>query len=448
MKKRRKKSPSNFSQLIPLILLLLSICLNIYLLLDTRFSAAFWKEPTLEELQELKKPGVYGPEGLEVVEGSLYICVPDVTLRNVRINGDLFLTAGIGDGSAELSGITVRDTVLVEGGGEETVVFEDAVIKHLVINREGARVRVLLKGDTVVEKVTIKGGAALSTAALSEKGVVKELHIETAAQAELKGPCNRVNVAAKKARVNLAKGRVKKLVTASGADDARISLGKGAVIDLLEGGAPLALAGEGRVKKMVVAAPGTFQFSGAVGKVTAAGRGIFLEFGAGVTDTVLIKAAEGTVAIDLAREALIKYIRLDGVAAITGKGDIERIKIKRSGSTVEQKPGKVELAVGVQAQIAGETVIREEEKPEPPPQVAAKAPAPKAPAGPVQSCRIEPGVTPGKKTVIVKLRYPDPQNYSVTVAGVPLKYIAKDKQFHAEVLEKDAKAGNVRVSRR
>lgn len=447
MRKKRKNSSSNFLQLIPLVLLLLSLCLNIYLLLGSRFTTALWKEPSLQELQELKKPGVYGPEGLEIVEGSLYICVPDVKLRNVCINGDLFLTAGIGDGAAELYGVTVRDTVLVEGGGEETVVFEDAAINHLVINREGARVRVQLKGDTVVEKLTIKGGAALSTAGLSEKGLVKELHIETAAQAELEGSCNRVKIAAKKARFNLTKGRVKKLVTASGADEALISLGKGAVIDLLEGGAPLALAGEGRVKKVVVAAPGLFQFSGAVGKVTAAGRGIFLEFGAGTTDTVLIKASEGTVAIDLAKEALIKYIRLDGVAAITGKGVIERLKINRSGSTVEQKPGSVELAVGVQAQIAGETVVKEEEKPEPPPQAAAKAPAPKAQAGPVQWCRIG-DLTPGKKVMVVKLNYADPQNYSVTVAGVRLGYFSGEKVFRGEVPEKDAKAGNIRVSRK
>lgn len=362
--KKRKKHSFNFPPLLPFILIL-SICLNLYFLLSPALQFGARQDLSLQELQEIREPGIYGPSDTEIVEGSLYISVPEVKLQNTRINGDLFLTAGIGDGSVELVRVTVKDTAMVEGGGEDTVVFEDAVINHLVINREEGKVRVVLKGDTVVEKVTIKGEASLSTAGLSEEGLVRELDIETAADTELEGFYSLVNVAIKEARVTLVKGQVEKLCTGQEADEASITLKEGAVIDLLAAGAPLALAGEGLVKEVIVETPGLFKLSGNVEKVLAGGRGIFLEFGTGNTGTLLVKASEGTVMVHLAAEAVIKNIELDGAAGITGSGSIERVKINKPGTTIEQKPGTVELAEGIKAEVAGKELTGEQEKPEP-----------------------------------------------------------------------------------
>ena len=73
------------------------------------------------------------------MEGPLRISAPGVILQNTRITGDLVLTAAIGDGCADLVRVFVEDTVLVQGGGENTVVFEDAVINELVIDKKKAR---------------------------------------------------------------------------------------------------------------------------------------------------------------------------------------------------------------------------------------------------------------------------------------------------------------------
>ena len=69
MRRRRKRS-SKIPQLTPLLLLLLfSLCLNIYFLVTPDLFAAVGEKLSLQEMQELKSRG-YMPEGIEVVEGS------------------------------------------------------------------------------------------------------------------------------------------------------------------------------------------------------------------------------------------------------------------------------------------------------------------------------------------------------------------------------------------
>ena len=55
--------------------------------------------------------------------------------------------------------------------------------------------------------------------------------------------------------------------------------------------------------------------------------------------------------------------------------------------------------------------------------------------------------SPGKEVVIVKLSYPDPQNYNVTVGGTTLKYMSDMKAFYGEFLEGSVSRSSVRVTR-
>lgn len=448
--RKRTKSSSAYPLLLP-ILLLLSISVNLYFILTADFQIGAVEKLSLQELQELKEPGVYGPEGIEIVEGSLYICAPEITLQNALIEGDLVLMEAIGEGSAALRGVSVEGTARVEGGGEDSVIIEDSSINHLVINKKVGKVRVLLKGDTVIERVTLEGEAILSTVGLSKKGAVRELYVETAARTELEGSYSLVNVAAKEARVNLDGGRVKRLITGPEAEEAAVSLGKGAVVDLLEAGAPLTLVGEGRAKKVIVEASGLFKLSANMDELTACGRGIFLELEGGSTGTLLIKDSPGKVMIHLADKAAIEDIVLNGTAGITGGGTVGRVKINKTGSSIEQKPGSVELAVGITAEVAGEKLIKEEQKPEPPPSPApsSSSSAPKATSSPVKEFTVDDSCPVlGHKGVVVKLSYSDPHNYTVTVGKTKLDFYPDVGKFGGVVPENDAKLSKVRVTKK
>lgn len=399
MKKKRNRMPGTPQVLV--VLLILSLCLNLYLLVSPGLEAGDGEKLSLQELQEITDPGVYGPDDVEIVEGSLLISAAEVKLQNAQINGDLILTSAIGDGSVEISRVTVRDSAVVEGGGEDTVVFEDTVIKHLLINRAEGKVRVVLKGKTVVEEITIKGAAALSVAKLSEEGQIGELNIETAAAVELEGVYGMVNIMAGKAQVTLVGGRVEKLAVGAEAEEASIAVNEGAAVELLEAGAPLSLESGGEVREVVVTAPGLFKFAGSMEQVTAGGRGIFLEFDSGSTGTLVVKASEGTVMIHLAKAAAIKLIRLDGAAGITGEGTLEKVVINCAGTTIEQKPGLVELAEGVEAEVGGKKMVKEKPEPVPVKLTVSLSAIGDRVIGPGESTTISVAVSPGDAAITV-----------------------------------------------
>ena len=53
--------------------------------------------------------GIFGPEsGSETIDGNVTVAVEGVTLQNITINGDLHVTAGVGEGDATFEDVTFR----------------------------------------------------------------------------------------------------------------------------------------------------------------------------------------------------------------------------------------------------------------------------------------------------------------------------------------------------
>ncbi len=467
---RKKKTQFNYSPFI-YIFLILSLCLNLYLLISPGGRSRVDQVLGWQQLKEIREPGTYGPLDMEVVEGPLMITAPGVTLQNTRVTDDLILTAAIGDGCVDLVRVVVEDTVMVQGGGEDTVVFEDATINHLVINREGGKVRVVLKGNTVVKKITILGESSLSASALSGEGRVGEIYIETAAEIELEGDFETVCVTEPEARVTFLAGLVKSLCTGKEAEDALIDLKDGVSIESLLPGAPLELSGEGTILEITINSPGLCKISGNVEKISAAGLGIFLEFAAGNMDALFVDPSEGTVMIHLPEGAAAEYMEFNGAGEVTGSGSIGHVKINVSGVAIEQKPGKVELAGGIKAMVGGEehpvekpkTKATEKDSTAQKPKKEEPAPSPGTPAAPqeppkdpkpvdpvdplisFQSLGPEDGapVLPGERLVIVIIH--EPEKHSVFIKGhdEPLTYRPSSNVFRGVVPENLARRENV-----
>jgi hypothetical protein len=82
-------------------------------------------------------------EYTEVPEGNIMINVPDVTMKNVKITGDLILGDGVGDGDITLDGVEITGRLLVRGGGEDTIIIKgDSKIQKIIIARVDGVVRV------------------------------------------------------------------------------------------------------------------------------------------------------------------------------------------------------------------------------------------------------------------------------------------------------------------
>ena len=65
---------------------------------------------------------------------SVLINAPGVTIKNLRINGNLYITEGVGDGDVMLDNVTVRGAVYVKGGGENSVDMRYVDINEVVLD--------------------------------------------------------------------------------------------------------------------------------------------------------------------------------------------------------------------------------------------------------------------------------------------------------------------------
>ncbi|WP_438433912.1 carbohydrate binding domain-containing protein [Gorillibacterium sp. sgz500922] len=85
----------------------------------------------------------------------------DANLKNMSIQGNLYLAPGIGEGTVTLEKVSVKGKTFVNGGGEHSVRLTDSTLGETVVNKEGGRVRVVASGTTTVAAATVRSGAVL-----------------------------------------------------------------------------------------------------------------------------------------------------------------------------------------------------------------------------------------------------------------------------------------------
>ena len=93
--------------------------------------------------------------------------IENKTVRNLHIS------KGVGNGSVTLKNVTVKGELLIEGGGENSVIIEDSNINQLTANKKTSNVRILLEGNTNISSSSIKCDAVLEQEQLTGKGFEK-----------------------------------------------------------------------------------------------------------------------------------------------------------------------------------------------------------------------------------------------------------------------------------
>ncbi|NLT58570.1 MAG: S-layer homology domain-containing protein, partial [Clostridiales bacterium] len=97
--------------------------------------------------------GSVGGDEARTVSGNVVVNASGVTLKNLVIEGSLYLMNGIGEGDFDGEGLQVAGTTYVWGGGQNTVRLS-GVYDQIVI--DGDRVHVVLDGS--VETLSLAGG--------------------------------------------------------------------------------------------------------------------------------------------------------------------------------------------------------------------------------------------------------------------------------------------------
>lgn len=93
--------------------------------------------------------------------GNVVVNHEGVTLKNAVVNGNLYLTAGIGDGEVKLDGVTVKGKTFIAGGGPNTVIVNNSTLGEVVVNRKEGQVRVQATGSTRIAQITVDSASKL-----------------------------------------------------------------------------------------------------------------------------------------------------------------------------------------------------------------------------------------------------------------------------------------------
>ncbi len=118
-------------------------------------------------------PGTFGPETGTSTVSNVVIAASGVTLQNYNVTGNLTITKAVGSGEATLSGVTVAGNILVNGGGENSVYFNDVTVSGTVsVDRDdNGTVRIVVSGGSNISAVVLESGAILMTKELTGGGI-------------------------------------------------------------------------------------------------------------------------------------------------------------------------------------------------------------------------------------------------------------------------------------
>lgn len=225
----------------------------------TRAQAVTLLEDALQFTQQttvFDKPGEYGPaSGKEIIYGNVVVSASGVTLQNVVITGNLTVSEEVGEGEAFFKGLTVEGDVLVEGGGPNSVHFEDSVLVRITVDKNDGSVRVVVAGETSIQYIKVNSPVKIEESIASDTRIAQvdlSPALPEGSQVELLGHFESVNVMSSNVKVKIPKGSVESLNVAEGAADNQITVDKEATILKLVLDTVTKLLGEGKVEDAVV----------------------------------------------------------------------------------------------------------------------------------------------------------------------------------------------------
>jgi hypothetical protein len=210
--------------------------------------------------------GVYGPDtGTKTIKGDVVVSAPGVTLQNVIIEGSLTLAASIGEGDANFKKVTVKGTTTIQGGGSNSIHFDDSVLVRISIDKRSGTVRVVVVGESSVQQVVVHSPVKLEESNVTNSGfanVELSKDMPAGSQVQLIGQFEDVQVLTSDIKVSVPSGSIKQLNVGEGTTNTEIDVNANATVMDLVLNSVAKLLGQGTIAKATVnsgATGSTFQ---------------------------------------------------------------------------------------------------------------------------------------------------------------------------------------------
>jgi hypothetical protein len=103
--------------------------------------------------------GTYGPTSGKLSATNVNVLTSGVKLRNVAVSGDLVIDEKVGNGDVRIDSVDVNGTLLVKGGGLNSVYVNNSTVAELDVYKSG--VRVALGEGTAIKNAVARGGNSI-----------------------------------------------------------------------------------------------------------------------------------------------------------------------------------------------------------------------------------------------------------------------------------------------
>jgi hypothetical protein len=198
--------------------------------------------------------GTYGfVTGIQTVKGNVTINTAGVTLQNIIVEGNLYLTEGIGEGRATLKKVVVNGTTTVSSGANGISII-DSKISSLIINSFWDNLsKVVAFGGTYIDKVDLLSPAKLEESGLTGAGFL-DIFIETHAgtDIELNGNYNTVQIGSRGTRLRLLNGTITEMILDEESNDSKVTMTSTSRIKTLRLNAPVDFIGTGKIDQAYI----------------------------------------------------------------------------------------------------------------------------------------------------------------------------------------------------
>jgi anti-sigma factor RsiW len=203
------------------------------------------------------KAGVYDLAGA-TISTNVTISSTDVTLKNVVISGNLYLTEGIGDGHVTLDNVQVEGDTKVSGGGENSIIIINSSLGRVVIDTTGRQnVRLVARGTTTIGVVEAESGTKLEEENLTGNGFEEVIiAVPAGASVELIGDFDTVNIESPNANINVGQGTIQNITLAPATQGTVINLDAGATVNTFTAHSATQVTGTGTIQTANINANG------------------------------------------------------------------------------------------------------------------------------------------------------------------------------------------------
>lgn len=207
----------------------------------------------------VQSPGTY----TNSVSGNLMVSSSGVTLDNLTVTGDLYITAGVGLGYITLNNVTVYGQIIVCGAGESekgnaSIIMKNCTAPEMIVDSPTNQyITIRSLGATDINKVSVRTNAYLENRSTGRHGFHDiKLDGEEGIVLDLAGNMHEVVTTTPKSTVTVGSGSVSKLTVDETAVGSKVIISQGATVEELNLDTATTVSGKGDIGTLRVNAPG------------------------------------------------------------------------------------------------------------------------------------------------------------------------------------------------